>query len=68
MDEKTQNTHNQYVTDLFASEDDARLLQAKDHLARVGCQYHWHNHAYRDFQDYLEHLRSKRRKQVHEHE
>ena len=49
---------------LFASEDDARLLQAKDHLARVGCQYHWHNHAYRDFQDYLDHLRSKRRKQV----
>lgn len=49
---------------LFASEDDTRLLQARDHLTRIGCQYHWQNHAYRDFQDYLDHLRSKRRKQV----
>ena len=49
---------------LFASEDDNRLLQAKEHAGRIGCQYHWHNHGYRDFQDYLDHLRSKRRKQV----
>jgi predicted N-acyltransferase len=49
---------------LFASEDDARLLEARGHAGRIGCQYHWHNHGYRDFQDYLDHLRSKRRKQV----
>jgi len=49
---------------LFASEEDTRLLQSKQHLTRIGCQYHWRNHAYRDFQDYLDHLRSKRRKQV----
>jgi len=49
---------------LFASDDDSRLLEARGHAGRIGCQYHWRNHAYRDFQDYLEHLRSKRRKQV----
>lgn len=49
---------------LFASADDAQLLEAHGHATRVGCQYHWHNHGYRDFQDYLDHLRSKRRKQV----
>jgi predicted N-acyltransferase len=49
---------------LFATEDESRLLASRGHAARIGCQYHWHNHAYRDFQDYLDHLRSKRRKQV----
>jgi len=49
---------------LFASADDAALLEARGHATRLGCQYHWHNHGYRDFQDYLDHLRSKRRKQV----
>lgn len=33
-------------------------------LERWGCQYHWHNQGFRDFQDYLDALTSKRRKQV----
>ena len=49
---------------LFASAEDTQLLEARGLAMRIGCQYHWRNHAYRDFQDYLDHLRSKRRKQV----
>lgn len=39
---------------------------AEDHrwLPRLGCQYHWHNHGYRDFQDFLDALTSRKRKQL----
>lgn len=30
---------------------------------RLGCQYHWQNRDYRDFQDYLDALTSRKRKQ-----
>ncbi len=49
---------------LFLGEADARALGAAGHLERTGCQFHWHNPGYRDFQDYLDALTSKRRKQV----
>lgn len=33
-------------------------------LRRLGCQYHWHNRGYRDFQDFLDALSSRKRKQI----
>jgi predicted N-acyltransferase len=33
-------------------------------LQRIGCQYHWQNRGYRDFQDFLEALSSRKRKQM----
>jgi len=33
-------------------------------LPRLGCQYHWHNRGFRDFQDFLDLLTSRRRKQL----
>ncbi|PKH23772.1 GNAT family N-acetyltransferase [Enterobacterales bacterium CwR94] len=33
-------------------------------LSRLGCQYHWHNRGYRDFQDFLDTLTSRKRKQI----
>jgi len=33
-------------------------------LSRLGCQYHWHNRGYRDFQDFLDTLTSRKRKQL----
>ncbi|MEQ4532305.1 MAG: GNAT family N-acetyltransferase [Mixta sp.] len=33
-------------------------------LPRLGCQYHWHNPGYRDFQDFLDTLMSRKRKQI----
>src|SRR5471032_1748603 len=33
-------------------------------LQRTGLQYHWHNRGYRDFQDFLDTLASRKRKQM----
>jgi len=33
-------------------------------LPRLGCQYHWHNRGFRDFQDFLDLLTSRKRKQL----
>ena len=43
---------------------DALLEPQPDWLMRLGCQYHWHNRGYRDFQDFLDTLMSRKRKQL----
>ena len=43
---------------------DALLQRQPDWLLRLGCQYHWHNRGYRDFQDFLDTLMSRKRKQL----
>lgn len=49
----------------FTDRRDAELLTADDRwLPRLGCQYHWHNRGYRDFQDFLDTLTSRKRKQL----
>jgi len=49
---------------LFTDTADSRALEGMGLLRRSGCQFHWHNPGYRDLQDYLDALTSKRRKQV----
>ncbi|WP_109514021.1 GNAT family N-acetyltransferase [Pseudomonas ovata] len=46
------------------SHADALLAEQPGWLQRYGCQYHWHNRGYRDFQDFLEALSSRKRKQM----
>ncbi len=48
-------------TDPFA---DRLLAEQPQWLMRLGCQYHWHNRGYRDFQDFLDTLNSRKRKQL----
>ncbi|WP_137818735.1 GNAT family N-acetyltransferase [Pseudomonas sp. 2FG] len=43
---------------------DALLCGREGWLERLGCQYHWRNHGYRDFQDFLAALASRKRKQI----
>lgn len=43
---------------------DALLRGREGWLERLGCQYHWRNRGYRDFQDFLEALSSRKRKQI----
>lgn len=33
-------------------------------MMRLGCQFHWSNNSYKSFEHYLEHLTSKKRKQI----
>ncbi len=50
---------------LFPEPGQAERLEAADLLPRLGCQFHWRNHpGYRDFQDFLDGLNSKRRKSI----
>ncbi|CAD5200375.1 GNAT family N-acetyltransferase [Pseudomonas sp. FEN] len=43
---------------------DAALAEQPDWLQRYGCQFHWQNRGYRDFQDFLDTLSSRKRKQM----
>ncbi|NIR32125.1 MAG: N-acetyltransferase [Gammaproteobacteria bacterium] len=49
---------------LFAPGGETGLLEARGLLRRAGCQFHWPNPGYRDFEDFLDALSSKRRKQI----
>jgi predicted N-acyltransferase len=41
------------------------VMRGRAHwLERIGCQFHWHNRGYRDFQDFLDALASRKRKQM----
>ncbi|MDZ7840808.1 MAG: GNAT family N-acetyltransferase [Gammaproteobacteria bacterium] len=49
---------------LFTDAADTRALEAEGLLKRTGNQFHWQNRGYRDFDDFLANLTSKRRKQI----
>lgn len=49
---------------LFTDEADTALLRARGLLIRLGCQFHWHNAAYGDFEDFLATLKSRKRKKI----
>jgi len=48
----------------FCREDERAALEEAGFMPRLGFQYHWKNHGFRSFEDYLGSLRSKRRNQV----
>jgi hypothetical protein len=48
----------------FCHPEEAAILEGLGFHTRVGLQYHWHNHGYREFEDYLGAFRSKRRNQM----
>ena len=49
---------------LFPTQKQAEILADASLLTRRACQYHWYNREYETFDDYLNALRSKRRKQI----
>lgn len=48
----------------FCSEEEATILARAGCLVRRGIQFHWHNRGYRDFHDFLDSLRSEKRKTI----
>ncbi len=48
----------------FCLDEERKPLERLGYLPRLGFQYHWHNHDFESFDDYLTSLRSKRRNQV----
>lgn len=58
-----QQLHSAHIN--FGNAGTRALLNDAPHwLPRLGCQYHWHNPGYRDFQDFLDTLMSRKRKQM----
>ena len=49
---------------LFPQEHEAQRLQQHGLLLRIGYQFHWHNQGYNSFEDFLEQLSSRKRKQI----
>ena len=49
---------------LFPDEDELPAYDQAGLLRRLGCQYHWFNHDYRDFDHFLSDLNAKKRKQI----
>jgi predicted N-acyltransferase len=48
----------------FCTEAEQQALQAAGWLPRLGTQYHWLNHDYADFEDFLAALSSRKRKNI----
>lgn len=49
---------------LFTTESDTAFLEQHQLMRRVGCQFHWHNQSYSDFDDFLSTFSSQKRKKV----
>lgn len=49
---------------LFTPPEETARLQAHGLMVRHGCQFHWHNHAYQDFDDFLATFASAKRKKI----
>jgi len=49
---------------LFPDAADCEVLGGIGMLSRLTCQFQWRNHGCRDFQDFLDSLTSKRRKEI----
>jgi len=49
---------------LFVEEDESAVLAHNELLLRRGCQFHWQNRDYRDFEEFLASFSSEKRKKV----
>lgn len=49
---------------LFPTQQNMEILNEAGFLQRLGCQFHWSNPQYRDFDDFLDTLSSKKRKNI----
>ncbi|MEW6354303.1 MAG: GNAT family N-acetyltransferase [Pseudomonadota bacterium] len=49
---------------LFTTPGDSQRLERHGLMRRVGCQFHWHNNGYRDFEDFLATFSAEKRKKV----
>ena len=49
---------------LFTNEIDTQALKESGLSMRLGCQFHWQNHNYKDFDEFLQTLSSQKRKKI----
>ena len=58
------STHVSSLHYLFTTPSETNELEQAGLLRRTGCQFHWQNNSYTDFNDFLSTLSSKKRKQI----
>ncbi|BAN69434.1 GNAT family N-acetyltransferase [endosymbiont of unidentified scaly snail isolate Monju] len=49
---------------LFTPEEETTFLEARGYLRRTGCQFHWENQGWQDFDDFLAALSHAKRKNI----
>jgi predicted N-acyltransferase len=49
---------------LFPTKDEAEILKSSGFLLRQGIQFHWQNHLYANFEEFLSKLEKKKRKNI----
>lgn len=49
---------------LFPDDEEQNWLEQQTSIVRHDCQFHWHNQDYKSFDDFLEKLSSKKRKNI----
>ncbi len=49
---------------LFVTAQESDWMEAGGLMRRTGCQFHWHNPGYRDFDDFFSTLSARKRKQI----
>jgi predicted N-acyltransferase len=49
---------------LFTNNKDSAFLKNRGYAMRLGCQFHWRNRNYANFDDFLAHLTSSKRKKI----
>jgi len=52
------------IHNLFLAKDITEQQKQSGFFQRIDCQYHWHNQNYKDFDDYLSFLKTKKRKNI----
>lgn len=52
------------IHSLFVEDADFTYLNHSAPLLRIDCQFHWHNHDYQNFDQFLQTLKSKKRKNI----
>jgi len=60
----TRQTHRSSLHWLFTDAGDTEALLRHGLLRRTGCHFHWHDHGYRVFGDFLSRLSSRKRKKI----
>lgn len=48
----------------FISKNVSKELEQSDFFKRIGIQYHWENKSFRDFQDFLDSMKSRKKKNI----
>jgi predicted N-acyltransferase len=49
---------------LFPQQDEMEIMQTQGWMPRMGVQFHWFNHGYQNFEEFLAGFRSSKRKKV----